>query len=136
MLLFYVRPKITSFYIFLLTEKGFGFHQLQIGFGDEIWQILLGLQTNLEDFASRQSKIGIDCHQYPCLEVRLRINVSLWKTAYQPDWDCKSYKCKLCYRNHMESCETEKYVSLKITGFFYWDLSVGCMWSSTHKYST
>lgn len=42
-------------YFFLLTEKGFGFHQLQIGFGDEIWQILLGLQTNLEDFASRQS---------------------------------------------------------------------------------
>lgn len=50
-----VTESHTNFvFFFWITEKGFGIHQCPFGVGDEIRQILPGLQTDFEDFASGQ----------------------------------------------------------------------------------
>lgn len=61
--------KSLFFYSFF-TEKGFRVYQCPPGIGDEIRQILLGLQTNLEVPPPRQGKIGHHRQQYPTPKVR------------------------------------------------------------------
>lgn len=59
-------------FIFTHTEKGFGEHQCPFGLGHEIRQILLGLQANLENIASRQSQIDHHRQQHTTTKVKHR----------------------------------------------------------------
>lgn len=43
------------------TEKSLGVHQLQAGPSDEVRQVCPGLQTDVEDPASRQSQADHHC---------------------------------------------------------------------------
>lgn len=91
---------------FLLTEKGFRKHQCPFGVGYEIRQILLGLQTNVENVAPRQSQIGHHCQQYTTIEVndyvrllrssvffntmRKKLPIDTWTIQFETIWSCDS----------------------------------------------
>lgn len=46
------------FLVLFNSEKEYGEHQLQIGFGNEEWQVCSWLQTNIEDSTAGQSQAG------------------------------------------------------------------------------
>lgn len=110
---------ISSIFIFTHTEEGFGEHQCPFGLGHEIRQILLGLQANLENIASRQSQIDHHCQQHATAKVKREIYsicIDYWEVAFS---------CNICLQTQFESirfifetiwsrrivqCVTEKYV--------------------------
>ena len=52
-----------------MTEKGSREHQCQAGSGDEVWQVLPGLQADTEDSASGQSQACHHRQQHPSPQV-------------------------------------------------------------------
>lgn len=114
---------------FLLTEKGFRKHQCPFGFGYEIRQILLGLQTNVENVAPRQSQIDHHCQQYTTAKVNgyirlLRSSVffhAMWKkftNRYLDDsiWNhmelrfCDWEVCFQCNRTISSTCNRKRLI--------------------------
>jgi hypothetical protein len=55
--------------LFVIVEKGLRIHQCPLGFGDEVRQVLLGLQANLEDPPIRQGKADHHRQQHSTFEV-------------------------------------------------------------------
>lgn len=57
-IIYYLQPVVILTYIFIfkLAEEGFGEHQLPLGSGHEVRQVLPGLQADPEDSASGQGQ--------------------------------------------------------------------------------